>query len=70
MTEHAISIDGLLQASEGLRKVIRREDVEQRREKAIQAEKDMLMARDGDSARSKPTAETESETAATQSGEE
>ncbi|KAH7270785.1 rab-GTPase-TBC domain-containing protein [Fusarium redolens] len=70
MTEHAISIDGLLQASEGLRKVIRREDVEQRREKAIQAEKDMLMARDGDSARSKPTAETESESAATQSGEE
>ncbi|GKT99731.1 unnamed protein product [Fusarium langsethiae] len=62
MTEHAISIDGLLQASEGLRKVVRREDVEQRREKAIQAEKDMIMARDGDSARSKPTAETESET--------
>ncbi|CAF3602170.1 unnamed protein product [Fusarium graminearum] len=62
MTEHAISIDGLLQASEGLRKVVRREDVEQRREKAIQAEKDMMMARDGDSARSKPTAETESET--------
>ncbi|KAM0233484.1 hypothetical protein ACHAPO_007180 [Fusarium lateritium] len=62
MTEHAISIDGLLQASEGLRKVVRREDVEQRREKAIQAEKDMIMARDGDSARSKPIAETESET--------
>ncbi|XEU99180.1 hypothetical protein FSHL1_004467 [Fusarium sambucinum] len=62
MTEHAISIDGLLQASEGLRKVVRREDVEQRREKAIQADKDMIMARDGDSARSKPIAETESET--------
>ncbi|KAL3606880.1 hypothetical protein FPOAC2_01852 [Fusarium poae] len=62
MTEHAISIDGLLQASEGLRKVVRREEVEQRREKAIQAEKDMIMARDGDSARSKPTAGTESET--------
>ncbi|KAL6693295.1 rab-GTPase-TBC domain-containing protein [Trichoderma pleuroticola] len=42
MTEHAISIDGLIQASEGLRKVVRREDVEQRRAKAIQAEKDML----------------------------
>ncbi|KAL6824564.1 rab-GTPase-TBC domain-containing protein [Trichoderma sp. SZMC 28015] len=41
MTEHAISIDGLIQASEGLRKVVRREDVEQRRAKAIQAEKDM-----------------------------
>ncbi|KAF4970691.1 hypothetical protein FSARC_2322 [Fusarium sarcochroum] len=70
MTEHAISIDGLLQASEALRKVVRREDVEQRREKAIQAEKDMLAARDGDSARSRPTAEAESETAETQSVEE
>ncbi|KAL4727215.1 hypothetical protein ACLX1H_006116 [Fusarium chlamydosporum] len=70
MTEHAISIDGLLQASEGLRKVVRREDVEQRREKAIQAEKDMIMARDGDSTRTKPTAETESETGVLQSGEE
>jgi hypothetical protein len=46
MTEHAISIDGLMQASEGLRKVVRREDVEQRREKAIQAERDMLAGRD------------------------
>ncbi|KAM0351576.1 hypothetical protein ACHAPU_002584 [Fusarium lateritium] len=70
MTEHAISIDGLLQASEGLRKVVRREDVEQRREKAIQAEKDMIMGRDADSARSRPTAETGSETAAVQSSEE
>ena len=70
MTEHAISIDGLLQASEGLRKVVRREDVEQRREKAIQAEKDMMMARDGDSARSRPTAETESETGVFQPGDE
>ncbi|KAH7133126.1 rab-GTPase-TBC domain-containing protein [Dactylonectria estremocensis] len=47
MTEHAISIDGLMQASEGLRRVVRREDVEQLREKAIQAEKDMIAARDG-----------------------
>ena len=45
MTEHAISIDGLIQASEGLRRVVRREDVEQRRDKTIQAEKDMLAAR-------------------------
>ncbi|KAH6950718.1 rab-GTPase-TBC domain-containing protein [Fusarium avenaceum] len=70
MTEHAISIDGLLQASEGLRKVVRREDVEQRREKAIQAEKDMMMGRDGDSARNRPTAETDSEIAVIQLGEE
>jgi hypothetical protein len=44
MTEHAISIDGLIQASEGLRRVVKREDVEQRRDRAIQAEKDMLAA--------------------------
>ncbi|KAH8179016.1 rab-GTPase-TBC domain-containing protein [Sarocladium implicatum] len=44
MTEHAISIDGLMQASEGLRKLVKREDVESRREKAIQAEKDMIEA--------------------------
>jgi hypothetical protein len=42
MTEHAISIDGLIQASEGLRKVVRREDVEARRAKAIQAEREGL----------------------------
>lgn len=47
MTEHAISIDGLIQASEGLRRVVRREEVEQRRDKAIQAERDMLAERDG-----------------------
>ncbi|UNI24678.1 hypothetical protein JDV02_010408 [Purpureocillium takamizusanense] len=47
MTEHAISIDGLIQASEGLRKVVRREDVEQRRDKAIQAERDLVAERQG-----------------------
>lgn len=46
MTEHAISIDGLMQASEGLRKVVRREDVEQRREKVLQAERELLAVRD------------------------
>ncbi|KAF5024254.1 hypothetical protein F66182_3686 [Fusarium sp. NRRL 66182] len=71
MTEHAISIDGLLQASEALRKVVRREDVEQRREKAIQAEKDMLAARDGDSVTSKrTTAETDGEAIEAPPGEE
>ena len=40
MTNHAISIDGLIQASDGLRKVVRREDVEARRRKAIEAEKE------------------------------
>ncbi|KAI9170868.1 TBC domain-containing protein [Paramyrothecium foliicola] len=47
MTEHAISIDGLIQASEGLRRLVKREDVEQRRDRAIQAEKDMVSARTG-----------------------
>ena len=59
MTEHAISIDGLMQASDGLKKVVKREDVEQRREKAIKAEKDMVAARDSDSARSKTTQQEE-----------
>ncbi|KAM5343170.1 hypothetical protein ACJ41O_014136 [Fusarium nematophilum] len=61
MTEHAISIDGLIQASEALRKVVRREDVEQRRERAIQAEKDMVAARDADSSRSETAADTQEE---------
>ncbi|KAH6896585.1 rab-GTPase-TBC domain-containing protein [Thelonectria olida] len=61
MTEHATSIDGLLQASEGLRKVIRREDVEQRREKAIQAEKDLMGALDNDSTRRSAEADPQPE---------
>ncbi|PFH61406.1 hypothetical protein XA68_17458 [Ophiocordyceps unilateralis] len=47
MTEHAISIDGLLQASEGLRRVVRREEVEQRRAKAIEAERELTAQRGG-----------------------
>ncbi|KAI3340483.1 TBC domain protein [Ustulina deusta] len=46
MTNHAISIDGLIQASEGLRKVIRREEVEDRRNKAIEAEKQLMKERE------------------------
>ncbi|CAM1510570.1 Fc.00g009050.m01.CDS01 [Cosmosporella sp. VM-42] len=59
MTEHAISIDGLMQASEGLRKVVKREDVEQKREKVIQAEKDDIATRDSGSVKSKKAAEQE-----------
>ncbi|KAK5657262.1 hypothetical protein OQA88_3321 [Cercophora sp. LCS_1] len=40
MTNHAISIDGLIQASEGLRRVVKREDVEARRERAIEGERE------------------------------
>lgn len=46
MTNHAISIDGLIHASEGLRKVVKRDEIEIRRAKAIEAEKDMLRQRD------------------------
>ncbi|RDA85739.1 hypothetical protein CP532_5950 [Ophiocordyceps camponoti-leonardi (nom. inval.)] len=48
MTEHAISIDGLLQASEGLRRVVRREEVEQRRAKAMEAERELTARRGGE----------------------
>lgn len=46
MTNHAISIDGLIHASEGLRKVVKREEVETRRSKAIEAEKDLIKQRE------------------------
>lgn len=46
MTNHAISIDGLIHASEGLRKVVKRDEVETRRVKAIEAEKDMVRQRE------------------------
>jgi hypothetical protein len=46
MTNHAISIDGLIHASEGLRKVVKREDVEARRAKAIEAEKEVIQQRE------------------------
>ncbi|KAI8960483.1 TBC-domain-containing protein [Daldinia sp. FL1419] len=51
MTNHAISIDGLIQASEGLRRVVRREDVEERRNKAIEADKQMAREREERSAK-------------------
>ena len=46
MTNHAISIDGLIHASEGLRKVVKREEVEIRRAKAIEAEEEMSRERE------------------------
>ncbi|CAK7270965.1 hypothetical protein SEPCBS57363_004371 [Sporothrix epigloea] len=45
MTNHAISIDGLIQASEALRKLVRREDVETRRQAALEAERALVAAR-------------------------
>lgn len=46
MTNHAISIDGLIHASEGLRKVVKREEVELRRDKAIENEMEVGRERD------------------------
>ncbi|KAF4776905.1 TBC domain-containing protein [Colletotrichum scovillei] len=45
MTNHAISIDNMIKASDALRKLVKREDVEARRDKAIQAEKDVVRQR-------------------------
>ncbi|KAK0706986.1 rab-GTPase-TBC domain-containing protein [Lasiosphaeria miniovina] len=46
MTNHAISIDGLIQASEGLRRLVKREEVEARREKAIEGEREQARLRE------------------------
>ncbi|KAK2025849.1 TBC domain-containing protein [Colletotrichum zoysiae] len=46
MTNHAISIDNMIKASDGLRKEVKREDVEARRDKAIQTEKDAARQRE------------------------
>ncbi|KAK3947195.1 rab-GTPase-TBC domain-containing protein [Pseudoneurospora amorphoporcata] len=46
MTNHAISIDGLIQASEALRRVVQRDEVEARRANAVEAEKEMSLARE------------------------
>ena len=40
MTDHAISIDGLIGASEALKKVVQRNEVEERRYKAVEGERD------------------------------
>ena len=46
MTNHAISIDGLIHASEALKKVVRRADVEQRRSVAVEKEKEIMRQRE------------------------
>lgn len=46
MTNHAISIDGLIQASEGLRRVVKREEVELRRERAVEGEREQVRLRE------------------------
>ncbi|KAF2856232.1 TBC-domain-containing protein [Plenodomus tracheiphilus IPT5] len=46
MTNHAISIDGLIQASDALGKVIKRKDVEERRARAVAHEQELMKQRD------------------------
>ncbi|KAF2832828.1 TBC-domain-containing protein [Ophiobolus disseminans] len=46
MTNHAISIDGLIQASDALGKVIKRNDVEERRAKAVSHEQELMRQRE------------------------
>ncbi|KAF2746485.1 TBC-domain-containing protein [Sporormia fimetaria CBS 119925] len=46
MTNHAISIDSLIQASEALGKVVRRKDVEERRERAVEREVEVMRERE------------------------
>ncbi|KAI9870900.1 MAG: hypothetical protein M1830_003652, partial [Pleopsidium flavum] len=46
MTNHAISIDGLINASDGLKNVVKRAEVEERRAKAVEAEKQVMRQRE------------------------
>ena len=46
ITNHAISIDGLIRASEGLKALVRRVDVEERREKWVKIEKETIEERE------------------------
>ena len=46
ITNHAISIDGLIKASEGLKALVRRSDVEERREKWVKIEKETIEERE------------------------
>lgn len=46
MTNHAISIDGLVGASEGLRREVRREEVEARRKGAVEEERLLMRKRE------------------------
>jgi small G protein signaling modulator 3 len=46
MTNHAISIDGLIQASDALNKVVKRKDVEERRERAVAHEQELMRERE------------------------
>lgn len=46
MTNHAISIDGLIQASEALKRVVKRKEVEERRARAVDKELEVMRQRE------------------------
>ena len=46
MTDHAISIDGLIRASEALRRVVRKEDVEKKRDVVVQDDLEAMQQRE------------------------
>jgi len=46
MTNHAISIDGLIQASDALNKEVKRKDVEERRARAVAHEQELMRQRE------------------------
>jgi len=46
MTNHAISIDGLIQASDALTKMVKRKDVEERRARAVAHEQELMRQRE------------------------
>lgn len=46
MTNHAISIDSLIQASDALNKVVKRKDVEERRQRAVAHEQELMRQRE------------------------
>ncbi|KXX77086.1 TBC1 domain family member 2A [Madurella mycetomatis] len=46
MTNHAISIDSLIQASEALRRLVKKEDIEVRRARAIEEEREQVRLRE------------------------
>lgn len=54
MTNHAISIDGLVQGSEALRRVVRREEVEERRGAAVKGEMEVMRQREAARAGGRP----------------
>lgn len=54
MTNHAISIDGLVQGSEALRRVVRREEVEERRGVAVSGEVEVMREREAARAGGRP----------------